>query len=196
MNGNVSIGAAAHELENICPGEGRRYEADDNEFGLTTMDHFALPTLNIELMERFIRDVLGGKPYYYAGFDKTDRDMGRAKHIFIRVGHVLMQCAEPKNGQMIIRKEDPNGLPHFAFAVSAKDLDKNCERLRNLDIPVAGPFRHRGIDVVSAYFQSPEGHKLEICTWEPYDGDARTIGMAGVGPVPWLELSHNWPNGK
>jgi catechol 2,3-dioxygenase-like lactoylglutathione lyase family enzyme len=192
----MNAGGATHALSNISPGEGQRSKADDNAFGLAGMDHFALPTRNIELMERFIRDVLGGEPYYYAGFDATDREMGRMKHIFIRVGRVLMQCAEPKNGEMIIRKDDPNGLPHFAFAVSAQDLDKNCARLRRLGIPVAGPFRHRGIDVVSAYFQSPEGHKLEICTWQRYDGDAATIGMPGVGGVPWAELAHDWPNGK
>ena len=85
-------------LQNRTSPEGHRHAETDNEFGLGRLDHFALPTRNIELMERFIREVLGGKPYYYAGFDETDRKMGRAKHIFIRVGDVLMQCAEPADG--------------------------------------------------------------------------------------------------
>ena len=99
-------------LQNRTSPEGHRFVETGNEFGLGSIDHFALPTKNIELMERFIREVLGGKPYYYAGFDETDRKMGRAKHIFIRVGNVLMQCAEPVNGEMIIRKDDPNSPPH------------------------------------------------------------------------------------
>jgi hypothetical protein len=194
MNIDVIIGGGKSSLENLNPEVGQRYKESDNEFGLASIDHFALPTKNIVLMEHFIREVLGGKPYYYAGFDKTDQDMGRAKHIFIRVGNVLMQCAEPKNGEMIIRKDDPNTAPHYAFTVSAKDLEANCTRLRKLGIPVSGPFRHRGIDIVSAYFQSPEGHKLEICTWEPYIAEAKMIGDPGVGPVPWTTLAHDWPN--
>src|SRR5262249_53833575 len=130
MNVNVTIGGGKSNLENLNPEVGQRYKESDNEFGLASMDHFALPTKNIVLMEHFIREVLGGKPYYYAGFDKTDQDMGRAKHIFIRVGNVLMQCAEPKNGDMIIRKDDPNTAPHYAFTVSATDLEANCMRLR------------------------------------------------------------------
>lgn len=184
------------KLQNIDTVVGERNARSDNEFGLESIDHFALPTANIELMERFIREVLGGKPYYYAGFDETDRKMGRAKHIFIRVGNVLMQCAEPSDGKMIIRKDDPNSPPHQAFLVSAAALKSNIERLRGLGIPVAGPYRHRGIDVVSAYFQSPEGHKLEICTWEPYEGEALMTGAPGVGVVPWLTLAHDWPNTK
>src|SRR3981189_1183055 len=173
MNINVIIGGGKSSLENLNPEVGQRYKESDNEFGLASIDHFALPTKNIVLMEHFIREVLGGKPYYYAGFDKTDQDMGRAKHIFIRVGNVRMQLPEQKNGEMIIRKDDPNTAPHYAFTVSAKDLEANCTRLRKLGIPVSGPFRHRGIDIVSAYFQSPEGHKLEICTWEPYIAEAK-----------------------
>jgi catechol 2,3-dioxygenase-like lactoylglutathione lyase family enzyme len=179
-------------LANLTQPVGARHAHDDNAFGLGSIDHFALPTKNIELMERFIREVLGGVPYYYAGFDETDRQMGRSKHIFIRVGNVLMQCAEPVNGDMIIRKDDPNSPPHQAFLVSAADLDRNVARLRGLGIPVAGPYRHRGIDIVSAYFQSPEGHKLEICTWEPYVGDALMTGAPDVGMVPWTTLAHDW----
>jgi catechol 2,3-dioxygenase-like lactoylglutathione lyase family enzyme len=158
------------------------------------MDHFALPSLNIPLMERFMCEVLGGTPYYYAGFDEVDRGMGRVEHIFIRIGNVLMQCAAPIDGQMIFREDDPNVAPHFAFRVSAEDLDENTDRLRALGIPVAGPYRHRDLDVVSSYFKTPEGHKLEICTWEPYPDDkAALMGAPGVGHIDWRALTHNWP---
>jgi catechol 2,3-dioxygenase-like lactoylglutathione lyase family enzyme len=156
-------------LQNISPPIGRRYHADDNPFGLRGMDHFALETLDIALMERFIREVLGGEPYYYAGFDSTDAELGRVRHIFLRVGN-------------------PNVSPHFAFAVTAEHLDRNVERLRRLRIPVQGPVRHRGVDVVSCYFQSPEGHKLEICTWDPYPFD-----KASYARIDWPALAHDWP---
>jgi catechol 2,3-dioxygenase-like lactoylglutathione lyase family enzyme len=178
-------------LANLDPRVGQRYEADDNEFGLLGMDHFALETLDIELMARFIQEVLGGKPYYYAGFDAVDHAAGRVKHVFLRVGNVLVQCAEPKTGTMLVRKDDPNVSPHWAFRVTAADLDRNIERLRSLGIPVTDPIQHRGLDVTSIYFQSPEGHKLEICTWDPYQPD-----KAKQMRIDWPSLAHNWPHGQ
>lgn len=176
-------------LANLNPRVGQRLEADDNEFGLQCMDHVALETMNIELMAAFIREVLGGKPYYYAGFDPTDTAQGRVKHIFLRVGNVLLQCAEPKNGKISLRKDDPNVSPHWAFGVTAANFDRNIERLRKLGIPVTDPIQHRGLDVTSAYFQSPEGHKFEICTWEPYPA-AKAKQMR----IDWPALAHNWPH--
>jgi hypothetical protein len=73
MNINVIIGGGKSSLENLNPEVGQRYKESDNEFGLASIDHFALPTKNIVLMEHFIREVLGGKPYYYAGFDRPTR---------------------------------------------------------------------------------------------------------------------------
>jgi catechol 2,3-dioxygenase-like lactoylglutathione lyase family enzyme len=176
-------------LKNLNPQVGQRYEAYDNEFGLGGIDHFAMETLDIERMEQFVREVLGGKPYYYAGFDATDANLGRTRHIFLRLGNSLLQCAEPKNGKTNVRKDDPNVSPHIALIVSAADMDRNVARLRRLGIPVQGPMRHRGVDVVSAYFQSPEGHKLEMCTWEPYPED-----KAKEGRIDWPALAHDWPH--
>jgi hypothetical protein len=152
------------------------------------MDHFALETNDIELMAKFMHEVLGGETFYYAGFDETDRRLGRVKHIFIRIGAVLMQCAESKDGKTTLDRMNPNVSPHWAFEVSPEDLDKNIARLRGLGIPVAGPIEHRNLDCTCAYFQSPEGHKLELCTWEPYPGK-RTEGR-----IDWAALAHNWPH--
>lgn len=181
-------------LENRTMAAGERDKSTANAFGLSGVDHFALPTRDIALMERFIREVLGGDPYYYAGFDDTDRQMGRVPHIFIRVGDVLMQCTEVPEGAMTVRKDDENVAPHVAFKVSAKDLEANFERLSKI-IPVSGPYRHRGIDCTTFYFTSPEGHKLEICTWEPYPEEkSKMMGAPGVGIMKWCDLAHDWPN--
>jgi hypothetical protein len=42
--------------------------------------------------------------------------------------------------------------------------------------------------VVSCYFQRPEGHKLEMCTWDPYPPD-----KASYGRIDWPALAHDWP---
>lgn len=183
-------------LQNMDTTPGTRFIKSDNKYGLIGMDHFALPTLNIDLMAEFIQEVLGGVPYYVAGYDEVDQSMGRRKHIFMRVGNVLMQCAEPQDGKIKIGKEDLNGWPHWAFIVTAEDMENNVERLQSLGIPVFGPVQHRGVEAVSAYFASPEGHKLEIVTYDTYP-DEKTIGVAGapgVGHTDWEKLFHNWPN--
>lgn len=182
------------ELQNRTTPTGARDNACENAYGLATVDHFALPTRDIARMEKFVREVLGGEPYYYAGFDDVDRNMGRVPHIFIRVGNVLFQCTEVPEGDMTVRKDDENIAPHVAFKVTAKDLEANFERLKKI-IPVSGPYRHRDIDVTTFYFMSPEGHKLEICTWEPYPEDkSMMMGAPGVGIMKWKDLVHDWPN--
>jgi hypothetical protein len=180
-------------LQNVSPAVGSRDDGDHNPFGLQGMDHFALPSLDVKLMEKFVREVLGGVPYYYAGFDDVDKEMGRVEHIFMRVGDVLFQCAAPENGEMVVRKDDPNVSPHWAFRATPEALLDNARRLHDLGIPVAGPYCHRNVDVVSIYFQSPEGHKLEICTWEPFPEDkALLMGAPGVGMIDWPSLAHDW----
>ena len=57
----------------------------------------------------------------------------------------------PETGEMVVRKDDPNVSPHWAFRVTPAALRDNTRRLRDLGIPVAGPYRHRNVDVVSIY---------------------------------------------
>jgi hypothetical protein len=175
---------------------GTRDDHKDNVYGLLGFDHFALPSMDIDRMYAFIIEVLGGVPFYVAGFDDVDRGLGRKKHIFMRVGTTLMQCATPHDGQVKIGKEDANLWPHWAFAVTPEGMEANVERLRSLGIPVYGPAGHRGAHCVSAYFASPEGHKLELTTWSAYPAEKTigTTGAPGVGHPDWTLLYHDWPN--
>ena len=187
MNGN------SEPISNVSPIPGTRFADSANQFGLTGCDHYAMPTHNIRLLERFIREVLGGVPYYYAGFDATDKEMGRPPHIFVRVGNVLVQCTE-EAGELNASPADQRIAPHWAFGTTPNGLDLNKERLQHAGIPVAGPFRHRNVECVSIYFRSPEGHKLEIVTWEPYPEErAKMLGAPDVGLIDWTTLVHDWP---
>ncbi len=47
-------------LVNMHSPIGHRDVRTENAFGLNRIDHFALPTRDIALMERFIRELLGG----------------------------------------------------------------------------------------------------------------------------------------
>jgi catechol 2,3-dioxygenase-like lactoylglutathione lyase family enzyme len=173
-----------------------RFNREDNKFELLAMDHFALPCNDVPLMARFVIEVLGGEPYYVVGFDQPPGG-GRPKQAFLRVGNVLFQCSPPIDREPSrIGRNDINPWPHWAFLTTAKGLEENCERLKSMGIPVFGPAEHVGGDSYSAYFATPEGHKLEIVTYEDFPKE-KTIGVfgaPGVGHPQWGELFYEWPN--
>ena len=162
------------------PESTKRDDDTGNAFELDGVDHVALPTRNIVMLERFVREVLGGKPFYYAGFDERDARAGRKLFVVMRVGPTLLEFVEEAKATLNA-KTDPHISPHTAFRVTAAALDRNAERLRKLGIPVDGPFLHRASAAVSVYFQSPEGHKIELVAYEPYPSNkAKMIGENGV----------------
>lgn len=180
-------------LHNVDTVPGKRYE-QNNPYNLQ-FHHFALPTNNIELMAAFVREVFGGEIVMAAGFDEVDRSMGRKKHFFIQIGNVRLQCGEPQDGLVKIGKEDLNSWPHWAFDVTAAGLDEFQERLKAMRIPYFGPVSHRGGEGKGIYFASPEGHKFEIRTADPYPEEkAPVAGSPGVGHTDWSKLGHDWPN--
>jgi hypothetical protein len=140
--------------------------------------------------------VLGGEPYRISGYDDADREHGVPKHVVMRVGRVLLQLAEPADGRLVCGRDDPNPWPHWAFAVSAQDLERNVERLRSLGIPVFGPVTHEGEFSAAAYFATPEGHKLELKTYDAYPAHKLLgeMGAPGVGYTDWPALFHDWPH--
>ena len=72
-------------------------------------------------------------------------------------------------------------------------MDYYLASLKEAGLRVAGPYRHRAIDLVSIYFKSPEGHKFEIGAWGPYPEEkAGLMGAPGVGFIPWPDMDHNW----
>ena len=184
--------STANALKNKSPKIGGRDDRIDNAFDLWGMDHFALPVKDVARMELFVREVLGGEGYYYAGFDESDRKMGRKPHLFMRIGNTLLQCTE-ESGPSYPKQDDNDISPHWAFGTTSAGLDKNVAWLRKQNIPVAGPYRHKDVDCVSIYFKSPEGHKLEICTWQAYPEEkSKLMGAPGVGFLNWPRLAHDW----
>src|SRR5260370_5545122 len=84
---------------------------------LTGIEHFAMPTKNIARLERFVREVLGGEPYCYAGDDDIDRKMGRKQHIFIRIGEILFQCTL-QGGPLDPSSDDMSVAQRWAYSVA------------------------------------------------------------------------------
>jgi catechol 2,3-dioxygenase-like lactoylglutathione lyase family enzyme len=154
---------------------------------LQGIEHFAMPTKNMAVLERFVREVLGGIPYYYAGYDEVDRQMGRKPHIFMRVGEILFQCTE-EGGPMHPNKDDMSVSPHWAFAIAPGRLPDFMQALRDNGIPFAGPFAQPQYGVTSIYFMSPEAHKLEVCS----PGVSADAPAMAENKIDWKKLAHDW----
>lgn len=119
--------------------------------------------------------------------------MRRPPHIFVRAGNVLTQCTE-EAGELNTSSDDQRIAPTRRSKTTPERLDRNKERLEQIGIPLTGPILHRGVEYVSIHFRSPEGHKLEITTWEPYPGnEAGMLGLPQVGLIDWTTLTHTWP---
>src|SRR5437870_5657445 len=158
---------------------------------LAGIEHFAMPTKNIAQLERFVREVLGGEPYCYAGYDDVDRKMGRKPHIFIRVGEILFQCTE-EGGPMHPSKDDMSVSPHWAFSIEPERFDGFMRVLRDNDLPYEGPISQPQYGVRSIYFMSPEGHKLEICAADAQVGGGKSPPRVTEHQINWRALEHNW----
>lgn len=154
---------------------------------LQGIEHFAMPTKNMAVLERFVREVLGGIPHYYAGYDEVDRQMGRKPHIFMRVGEILFQCTE-EGGPMHPTKDDLSVSPHWAFAIAPNRLQDFMKVLRDNDIPYVGPFAQPQYGVTSIYFKSPEAHKLEVCS----PGISSDAPVMAENKIDWKKLNHDW----
>lgn len=154
---------------------------------LRGIEHFAMPTKDMAVLERFVRELLGGIPYYYAGYDDIDRQMGRKPHIFMRVGEILFQCTE-EGGPMHPTKDDGSVSPHWAFAIGPGRLPKFMQALRDNGVPYVGPFAQPQFGVTSVYFKSPEAHKLEVCS----PGIASDTLVIAEDKIDWKSLNHDW----
>jgi catechol 2,3-dioxygenase-like lactoylglutathione lyase family enzyme len=158
---------------------------------LTGIEHFAMPTRNIARLERFVREVLGGEPYCYAGYDDVDRKMGRKPHIFIRIGEILFQCTE-EGGPMHPSQDDMSVSPHWAFSIEPYRLDGFMQVLRENNLPFAGPISQPQFGARSIYFMSPEGHKLEICAADARREGAKSASRVCEQQIDWRALKHDW----
>lgn len=69
-----------------------------------------------------------------------------------------------ENAGMVVLQEDRGEWPsqHFAFRISAMDLDGAAQSLREKGVEVSDPVQHGGMGGVSIYFDDPDGNQLEL----------------------------------
>ncbi|MFO0986301.1 MAG: VOC family protein [Alphaproteobacteria bacterium] len=178
-------------------GAQQREAVPANKFGLWGVDHFGIPTRDVDLAGKFMEQVLGGVECYRAGFSEEDRRLGRLRHVFYHVGAQLVEVVEQDDGVSYPDKTNPNGVntnPHWAFGTTAEGLIRFVDHLKSEGIPFNGPRSHRGASVVSVYFRDLDGNNLEVTTWQPIPPGRIELTLMGgqYGFIPWQKLSHKW----
>jgi lactoylglutathione lyase len=106
----------------------------------------AIRVKDLARAEAFYKDVLG--------LEEGVRDEER-KWLFLSVGG---------NAGMVVLQEDKGEWPtqHFAFTVSADDIDQAAAMLKELGVAVSAPVYHQLMNSQSVYFDDPDGHALEL----------------------------------
>lgn len=105
----------------------------------------AIKVRDLVAAELFYRDVLG--------LEVGLRDAHRP-WIFMRAG---------AGGMIVLQEQADIPQQHFAFTVSAADIDAAAAELRRRGIAADGPVIHEWIPAKSLYFTDPDGHDVELC---------------------------------
>lgn len=169
-----------------------RENAPVNAVGLGGCDHVGVPTRDPRAAGKFVEEVLGGTLIGEYGYSEEDMRLGRPKHIFYHVGHLVYEVAVQKQDDAYPDVDTVNDQPHFAFGTTAQGLLKFADHLRAHNIPFDGPRSHFGMSACSVYFRDPDGNNLEVTTWEVMpEGSTKPMGGPHGFPV-WAQLAHEW----
>ena len=113
--------------------------------GIQGVYEVAIKVRDLGAAELFYRDVLG--------LEVGLRDALRP-WIFMRAG---------AGGMIVLQEQADIPQQHFAFTVSAADIDAAATELRRHGVAADGPVVHEWIPAKSLYFADPDGHDVELC---------------------------------
>jgi catechol 2,3-dioxygenase-like lactoylglutathione lyase family enzyme len=113
---------------------------------ITGLYEVAIRVKDLAPAESFYRDVLG--------LQVALRDE-RRNWLFLRAGG---------DAAMVVLQEDKGEWPrqHFAFSVSAADINRAAALLKEKGVSVSEPVYHKWMNAHSVYFEDPDGHDLEL----------------------------------
>jgi catechol 2,3-dioxygenase-like lactoylglutathione lyase family enzyme len=127
-------------------------------FELQQLDHVAITVSNLELSTRWYCDVLG--------FEHRYKGLWAGVPVMVGLGDTLVALFPTKAGAKFGEGNDP--LPpirvaHFAFRADRLNFLAAHESLQDQGMEVE--FQNHAISH-SIYFSDPDGHRLEITTYE------------------------------
>ena len=124
-------------------------------FDLEGLDHVALAVRDIELSANWYIEVLG--------FERRFEGMWGGVPVFVGLGKTALALFPAKSDRANLPASDPNGVLHFAMRASRQNFLAAQRDLTSRGI--AFNFQDHGISH-SIYFRDPDGHELEITTYE------------------------------
>ena len=123
-------------------------------FTLERIDHVALSSTDVERSVRWYMDVLG--------FERRHDGLWNGVPVFIGKGDIAVAIF-PVNGNRQEREEPAPKLLHFAMRADRKNFGSAQDGLTSAGIPFE--FQDHGI-AHSIYLRDPDGHEIEITTYE------------------------------
>lgn len=124
-------------------------------FALEGIDHVALSVADVERSRRWYMEVLG--------FEHRHPGMWGGVPVFIGKGTTALALFPARSGDGTSPALPPTRMLHLAFRASRAAFVAAQEDLRQREIPFE--FQDHEISH-SIYFCDPDGHQLEITTWE------------------------------
>jgi catechol 2,3-dioxygenase-like lactoylglutathione lyase family enzyme len=122
---------------------------------LEGLDHIALAVRDVEKSVKWYREVLGLERQHEGNWDGVPTFVGKGA-----TGLALFPAAETKAS---LGAGDPARFLHFAWRADRENFQQAQEELKTRGI--AFHFEDHGI-AHSIYFRDPDGHELEITTYD------------------------------
>jgi len=138
-------------------------------FDLERIDHVAITVSDIEKSIGWYKDVLGLEHYYENAWDGVPIMMGKGGTCvaLFKVREKNTQPNHPPDPLQRGKRKTPGwdaiAMQHLAFRADRKNFEKAQESLKEKEIE----FRLVDHEIShSIYFKDPDGHEIEITTYE------------------------------
>ena len=151
------------------------------------IDHFAVPSNDLDRWIKFQVNVLGAKLERINGLTTEARQRNQGMAAFCRTPYSMVD-AFLSSEQLPAAAEPGAGLPRFGFFIRPEDVEEHLRRLDDQQVAHTDPIRtsDEGQEGTAIRFADPDGNQLEF--WAPRRLPAGA--MAGATPVKVGRISH------
>jgi predicted enzyme related to lactoylglutathione lyase len=151
------------------------------------IDHFAVPSNDLDKWIRFQLNVLGAKLERINGLTTEARGRNQGVAAFCRTPYSMVD-GFLSDKQLPAPEQPGEGYPRFGFFIRPEDIDEHLRRLDENQVAHTDPIRTsaEGQEGTAIRFADPDGNQLEF--WAPNHMPAGA--MAGETPAKVGRISH------